>query len=661
MNILSLEAIHKQFADRPLLDGVTLGIDAGERVGVVGVNGSGKTTLLRIVAGAESADSGRVSMTRDLRVAYLPQNPALDPDLTVIEQIFRGDAPEIRLLREYERAADALAHRPGDWELQQTMANLVAGMDAAGTWALENDARTILARLGITELSARVGELSGGQRKRVALASTLIVPADLLILDEPTNHIDIDTIAWLETFLARSTAALLLVTHDRYFLDRVVGRIVEVDSAKLYSYPGNYSRFLELQAERAEKQIYDEARRQTILRKELVWLRRGAQARTTKQQARIDRIATMQAAKPEAAQGALEIAAVSRRIGKRVIDLAGVSKCYPSTHSTSSGQASSRHGDSKTLVRDLTLSIGPRDRVGIIGPNGSGKSTLLNMIAGRIAPDSGMIAIGETVHMSYYDQESAELDESQRVIDYIKDGAELIGDGQGALITAAQMLERFLFPAAAHYTLIGRLSGGERRRLYLLRKLIGAPNVLLLDEPTNDLDIQTLALLEDYLDEPESRNDEGFSGAVIVVSHDRYFLDRTVSRTLAFEGDGAVVEYPGGYSAYAEARLLIESAETKSLKPKRSEQKPANPQPGNLPAAKPRKLTFKETRELAGLEGRIAALEAEQEALHSQINTSSGEYQALLRLTAELERVSTELEAAVERWGALAEIAEGSS
>ena len=667
MNILSLEAIHKQFADRPLLDGVTLGIDAGERVGVVGVNGSGKTTLLRIVAGAESSDSGRVSMTRDLRMAYLPQNPALDPDLTVIEQIFRGDAPEIRLLREYERAADALAHAPGDRELQQTMANLVARMDAADTWALESDARTILTRLGITELSARVGDLSGGQRKRVAMAGTLIVPADLLILDEPTNQIDIDTIAWLETFLARSPAALLLVTHDRYFLNRVVGRIVEVDNAKLYSYPGNYSRFLELKAERAEKQIYDEARRQTILRKELVWLRRGAQARTTKQQARIDRIATMQAAKPEAAPGALEIAAVSRRIGKRVIDLAGVGKRYPSTHSThsthstGSGQASSGHGASKTLVRDLTLSIGPRDRVGIIGPNGSGKSTLLDMIAGRIAPDSGTIAIGETVHMSYYDQESAELDEAQRVIDYIKDGAELIGDGQGALITAAQMLERFLFPAAAHYTPIGRLSGGERRRLYLLRKLIGAPNVLLLDEPTNDLDIQTLALLEDYLDEPESRNDEGFSGAVIVVSHDRYFLDRTVSRMLVFEGDGVVVEYPGGYSAYAESRLQIESARAERSKPKRSEPKPAHPRPSALPAAKPRKLTFNEARELAGLEGRIAALEAEQAALHSQINTSSGEYQALLRLTAELERVSAELEAAVERWGALAEIAEGSS
>jgi ATP-binding cassette subfamily F protein uup len=640
MNILSLEAIHKQFADRPLLDDVMLGIDAGERVGVVGVNGSGKTTLLRIAAGIEPPDRGRVSMARDLRVAYLPQNPALDPTLTVIEQIFRGEAPEIRLLREYERAADALAHAPGDTALQRAVAELVARMDAAGTWALENDARTILSRLGITELSARVGDLSGGQRKRVAMAGALIVPADLLILDEPTNHIDIDTVAWLETFLARSTAALLLVTHDRYFLDRVVGRIVEVDNARLYSYSGNYSRFLEQKAERAEKQASDEARRQTILRKELAWLRRGAQARTTKQQARIDRIAAMQAARPDAAQGTLEIAAVSRRIGKRVIDLAGVGKRY----------------DSKILIRDLTLSIGPRDRIGIVGPNGSGKSTLLNMIAGRVAPDAGTITIGDTVHLSYYDQESAELDESQRVIDYIKEGAELLGDGQGAIITAAQMLERFLFPSAAHYTPIGRLSGGERRRLYLLRKLIGAPNVLLLDEPTNDLDIQTLALLEDYLDEPETRRDAGFSGAVIVVSHDRYFLDRTCSRLLAFEGDGAVVEYPGAYSAYAEARSQVERSTLE-----RSSVQHSNVQRPNVPKDKPRKLTFKEARELDGLEGRIAALEAEQAALQAQINVASGEYQALLRLTAELERVSAELEAAVERWGTLAEIAEQSS
>ncbi|KPV49358.1 ABC transporter, partial [Kouleothrix aurantiaca] len=436
--------------------------------------------LLRIIAGAEQADSGRISMARNLRVAYLPQNPQLDPALTVLEQIFQGETPEMQLLRAYEQAAAALAAHPGDVALQARVAELVGQMDASDAWGVENDARTTLSRLGISELGAKIGTLSGGQRKRVAMASTLINPADLIILDEPTNHIDIDTVAWLESFLARTSSALLLVTHDRYFLDRVVTRMLEIDRGRVFSYPANYSRFLELKAERAEQQAADEARRQTILRKELAWLRRGAQARTTKQQARIDRIGAMQADQPAPQESALEISVAARRIGKRVIELQQVGKRFAE----------------RTLVRDLSLSIGPRDRLGIIGPNGSGKSTLLNMIAGRLQPDAGSIAVGETVHLAYYDQESMGLDESQRVIDYVKEAAELVRTGEGALITAAQMLERFLFAPAMHYTPIARLSGGERRRLYLLRTLLAAPNVLLLDEPTNDLDIQTLAVLE---------------------------------------------------------------------------------------------------------------------------------------------------------------------
>jgi ATP-binding cassette subfamily F protein uup len=639
MNILSLESVVKQYADRPLLDGVSFGIEAGERIGVVGVNGSGKTTLLRIIAGAEPPDVGRVSVARDLRVAYLPQNPALDDDLTVIEQIFRGDTPGMRLLRDYEPAAAALVRSPDDAALQQQVAALVAEMDAAGVWGLENDARTILSRLGIADLTMqRIANLSGGQRKRVAMAVALIAPADLLILDEPTNQIDVETVAWLETFLARSTAALLLVTHDRYFLDRVVGRIVEVDGGKLYSYPGAYSRFLELKAERAAQQVSDEARRQTILRKELAWLRRGAQARTTKQQARIDRIATMREATPDAPRGELEVSVAARRLGKKVIELKGVSKGYPSTNSGPGGE--------RTLIRDLSLTITPRDRLGIIGPNGSGKTTLLNLIAGRIRPDAGVIDIGETVHMAYYDQESAGLDESRRVIDYIKEGAELVLTGEGALVSAAQMLERFLFPPAAHYTPIARLSGGERRRLYLLRTLMAAPNVLLLDEPTNDLDIQALAVLEDYLDD--------FAGALIVVSHDRYFLDRTAEHLLVFEGDGAVIEYPGSYSFYAET--MARRAPSTTPSPDRRNVQSNAPA---APLARPRKLTFKEARELQDLEKRIAALEAEQATLHVRVNAAAGDYQELLRLTAELERVDAALAAAVERWAELAEIGEG--
>jgi ATP-binding cassette subfamily F protein uup len=504
-------------------------------------------------------------------------------------------------------------------------------MDAAGAWGLENDARTILSRLGIADLTGRrIVELSGGQRKRVAMAAALVAPADLLILDEPTNHIDVGTVAWLESFLLRTNAALLLVTHDRYFLNRVVGRIVELDAGKLYSYTGNYSRFLEQKAERAAQQAVDEARRQTILKKELAWLRRGAQARTTKQQARIDRIAAMQAAAPEAARGELELSSVSRRLGKRVIELKAVGKGY----------------EGRALIRDLSLTIGPRDRLGIVGPNGSGKTTLLNLIAGRAQPDTGAIDIGATVHIAYYDQESAGLDETQRVIDYIRDGAELVQTAQGSLVSAAQMLERFLFPSAAHYTPIGRLSGGERRRLYLLRTLMAAPNVLLLDEPTNDLDIQTLAILEDYLDD--------FAGALIVVSHDRYFLDRTAEHLLAFEGDGRVVEYPGSYSYYAEVtteRAADEISPAERSKPKVTPQSPP---------ARPRKLSFKEQRELHELEGRIAELERAQADLAARVNAAAGgDYQELLRLTAELERVGGDLETAVERWAELAEIAEG--
>lgn len=631
MNILSLEAINKQFAERPLLEQATLGLEAGERVGVVGVNGSGKTTLLRIIAGAEQADSGRISMARNLRVAYLPQNPQLDPSLTVLEQIFQGDTSEMQLLRAYEQAAAALAARPGDGALQARVAELVGHMDASDAWGVENDARTTLSRLGISELGAKIGTLSGGQRKRVAMASTLINPADLIILDEPTNHIDIDTVAWLESFLARTSSALLLVTHDRYFLDRVVTRMLEIDHGRVYSYPANYSRFLELKAERAEQQAADEARRQTILRKELAWLRRGAQARTTKQQARIDRIGTMQADQPPPQESALEISVAARRIGKRVIELQQVGKRFAE----------------RTLVRDLSLSIGPRDRVGIIGPNGSGKSTLLNMIAGRLQPDSGSIVVGETVHMAYYDQESVGLDESQRVIDYVKEAAELVRTGEGALITAAQMLDRFLFAPAMHYTPIARLSGGERRRLYLLRTLLAAPNVLLLDEPTNDLDIQTLAVLEDYLDE--------FPGALITVSHDRYFLDRTAERLLVFEGAGAVTEYPGNYSTYAE-RQEAENARAAAAKPALAPAKSTTP-----PPERPRKLSFKEARELQELEKTIAQLEAEQAQLQAKIGAVTGDYQALQQLTATLDTVSSQLEESFERWSILAEIAEGGS
>jgi ATP-binding cassette subfamily F protein uup len=628
--IITLEQVAKQYAERPLLQDVSLSIAPGERVGVVGVNGSGKTTLLRIAAGDEPPDSGRVSAARDMCVAYLPQNPALEAGLTVLEQLFQADTPAMQLVRAYEAATLELARAPSDRQLQDRLASLVEQIDAQGAWDLEQAARTILTKLGLTQLEARIGELSGGQRKRVAMAAALINPADLLILDEPTNQIDTATVAWLEEFLSRATSALLLVTHDRYFLERVCQRIVEVDAGRLYSYPGSYSRFLELKAERQAQQASDEARRQTILKKELAWLQRGARARTTKQQARIDRVDALRAGAPERERAALEISSAARRLGKKVVELRGVSKRY--------GQ--------RLLIDDFSLTIGPGERLGIIGPNGSGKTTLLNIIAGRVAPDAGTVEVGTTVHMTLYDQESADLDEAQRVIEYVKEAAEVVQTSDGSLITAAQMLERFLFPPASHYSLIAKLSGGERRRLYLARKLMEAPNVLLLDEPTNDLDIQTLAVLEDYLD--------SFSGTVVAVSHDRYFLDRVVERTLAFE-DGAIREYPGGYSAYAEAVAAREAAAAAASQPKPRPQTPAAPRP-----ERPRRLTSAEMRELRQLERTIAEFEQQQAALGERINTSGGDYQALQRLTAELGRTEAALEAAFQRWAELAEIAEGS-
>lgn len=627
--MLSLETISKQFDERPLLRGVSLGIDRGERVGLVGVNGSGKTTLLRLAARVEQPDAGRVVVTRDARVAYLPQNPTMNPDHTVIEHIFQGEGDAIETLRAYEQASAALAHAPDDQQFQQQMTDLVARMDTVGAWQLENDARTILSKLGISNLEARVGTLSGGQRRRVAMAQMLITPADLLILDEPTNHIDTDTITWLESFLARTTAALLLVTHDRYFLERVVQRIVEVDHGQLYSYPGNYKRFLEIKAERANAQVSEEARRQTMLKKELAWLRQGAQARTTKQQARIDRIDDMQAVERIAERGDLSISVESRRLGKRVIELKQVAKAL----------------GGRTLIDGFSLSVEKRDRIGIVGPNGQGKTTLLNLIAGRLEPDAGTVERGETVHMAYYDQESAGLDENLRVIDYVKAGAELQMTGDGALITAAQMLQRFLFPPEQHYSLIGKLSGGERRRLYLLRTLIEAPNVLLLDEPTNDLDIQTLTVLEEYIDD--------FAGAVVTVSHDRYFLDRTAERIFAFEGAGHVAMYPGNYSAYAALVARRTAEQTTAVKAA-----PKLPAAAVKPATAARRLSFKEQRELGELEARIPAFEAELAQIETQLGAGSADHTAITQLSSALERVSAELEHAFARWAELAEIAE---
>ncbi len=636
MNILSVETIKKQYREAPLFEQVSFGLDAGDRVGVIGLNGSGKTTLLRIVAGVEPPDSGRIAMAKGTRLAYLPQNPQLDEHLTVLEAVFAGDFPAAAVLRDYEETTRALARAPDDAHLLDRLDRLTTEMDTLNAWEAENTAQTILERLGLSDyMASRLAVLSGGLRRRVAMAQALIAQPDLIICDEPTNHIDTETIAWLERYFARTTAALLLVTHDRYFLDRVVTRIVEIDRGTLSTYQGNYATFLEQKAAREARAVAEEESRQNLLRKELAWLRRGARARSTKQKAHVQRIHDLMEQTPYTAQDHVSIDAGSRRIGKRVVELEHIGKSYGSV----------------TLINDFSLSMRADERLGIIGPNGSGKSTLLNLIAGRVAPDAGQIIVGETIHTAYYDQESEALDDSLRVIDYIREAAEAVRGSDGAQMTATQMLERFLFVGKRQWAFISTLSGGERRRLYLLRKLMLAPNLLLLDEPTNDLDIQTLTVLEDYLD--------SFKGAVVVVSHDRYFLDRTVQRLLAFAGDGSgtIREYPGAYTVYEEycQREAAEAAASEAAAARRA----PTPQPARPTAeGQPRRLSYKERRELAELERRIDALEQRQAALNAEINQAGSDYQRYEQLAQELVSLEHDMERALERWEELAEVAE---
>ena len=510
MNLVSVINLSKTHGEKVLFQDITFGIDAGQRIGLIGVNGTGKSTLLKSIAGVEQADGGQVVIGGGVRIEYLPQNPEFDESLTVLQSVFMGGSPTLSLLGEYEQVLAELDRRPDDANLQARFAQLNQQMDANNAWELEANAKIILNRLGITDYDAIIGHLSGGQRKRVAMARALIRPADLLILDEPTNHIDNETVDWLESYLAKSKSALLLITHDRYFLDRVTNRILELDKGKLYTYEGNYAKFLEGKAAREESALASEDKRQNLLRRELEWLHRGAKARTTKQKARKEFVEALRDQKVEKQAAKLEIAIGSQRLGKKVLELDEVTK---------------RYGE-RTLIDRFSYLVGPGERIGIVGPNGSGKSTLLNMIAGGITPDSGTITAGDTVKMAYYTQESVDMNENQRVIEYIREVAHYIRTTDGESISAGQMLERFLFPPHVQWTPIAKLSGGEKRRLYLLRILMGEPNVLLLDEPTNDLDIQTLTILEDYLDH--------FDGTVITVSHDRYFLDRVVDKLIAF-------------------------------------------------------------------------------------------------------------------------------
>ncbi|WCN39639.1 ABC-F family ATP-binding cassette domain-containing protein [Aneurinibacillus uraniidurans] len=623
MNLLSIENISKSYGIKTLFENVSLGIQEGERIGLIGVNGTGKSTLLKVIAGLVPADTGTITKGQDVRIEFLPQNPDFHEQETVLAHIFAADTPIMQLVKQYEETLQQIAAHPNDTKLQEKLAVLNEKMDANGAWDIETNAKTILGKLGITDTTACVSQLSGGQRKRVAMARALINPADLLILDEPTNHIDNETVEWLEGYLSRFKGALLLITHDRYFLDRVVNRIIELDRGQLHTYEGNYNYFLEKKADREEREAASEATRQNILRREIAWLRRGAKARTTKQKARIERIEKMQEDKPLEAVQTLDIALKTQRLGKKIIELDHVSMTF----------------DNRVLIRDLSYIAVPGNRLGIVGPNGSGKSTLLKLITGELTPTEGSVALGTTVRIGYYGQENTEMNESMRMIDYIKEAGHVVHLTDGHTLSAGQMLERFLFPMSMHGTPLGRLSGGEKRRLYLLRVLMGEPNVLLLDEPTNDLDIQTLSILEDYL--------ETFPGVVITVSHDRYFLDRVVERLFAFEGNGGIRSYVGNYTDYLEIRKQEEEEQAKAAAQLKAATAPAPKKD------KPRRLSYNEQRELETIDDDIARLETRSAELEQGMNNTGSDYGLLQQLTEEKRQVDAELEAKIERWSEL--------
>ncbi len=625
MNILSADKISKHYGLNSLFSDISFGIEEGEKIGLIGINGAGKSTLLKILVGIEEPDEGQVITANNIRIGYLSQNPVFDPESTVLESVLQGKSLLMNLIREYETTLLQVENGMADPENQQKLLRLGLQMDEAQAWQLESEAKKILTRLGITDFNSKIGILSGGRRKRVALAGALINPVELLVLDEPTNQIDNQTVDWLEQYLKERKGALIMITHDRYFLDRVVDRIFELHGGNLYSYAGNYSLFLEKKAEREEFELSMTAKRQNLYRRELAWIRRGAKARSTKQQARIDRFEKLQSQMINAENNnIIEIASSgSTRLGKKIVVLRNVSKSFPG----------------KPLILDFNYAFSNNDRVGIIGPNGVGKSTLLNLISGNLKPDQGEVDIGSTVKFGFFTQEHSEMNESLRVIDYIKEQAEFLPTADGGTISASQMLERFLFPPSIQYTPIANLSGGEKRRLYLLRILMSAPNVLLLDEPTNDLDIQTLSILENYL--------EDFPGVVITVSHDRYFLDRIAGKILAFEVNSSIQHFVGNYSDYLE----YQKSRNKSITPAAAQKNTSAP-PNNDAHRKerPLKLSFKEQREFDGIDALITDVEEKLKENQRKITDTGSDYLKLQELTAIQEKLQQQLEELMKRW-----------
>jgi ABC transport system ATP-binding/permease protein len=640
MSVITLRSLQKDFGIKEILKDASFSLEPMDKIGIIGTNGSGKSTLLKMMAGLEPIDGGTIWVNPSVKIVYLPQQPDLDDERTVLEQVFADSGEQAELVREYEVLSDQLAHEQGD--LDQILARLsdvTHRMDVTGAWELETNAKIILTKLGIEDFEAKVGSLSGGYRKRIALATALLSNPDVLLMDEPTNHLDALSVEWLQSYLKRFRGALLLITHDRYFLDQVTTGIVEIDRADLYTYSGNYSYYLEKKALAEESAASTQRKHSGVLRRELEWLKRGPKARSTKQKARIDRIRDMQNQSFKQVQGKVEISTVGRRIGKKVISLDQIGKGF----------------DGRSLIHNFTYEFSPEDRIGIIGPNGAGKSTLMNIITGLIEPDEGTVEIGTTIEFGYFDQHSDDLslNPTQRTIDYLKDIAELITTSDGSVITASQMLERFLFTPNQQYAPIQMLSGGEKRRLFLLKVLMAAPNVLILDEPTNDLDVQTLAVLEDYL--------EDFNGCVIVVSHDRYFLDRTVDTIFAFQADRTLRQYPGNYSIYLDFKKSEEDAAAaaeKAIAIPSAAPQPKVSEPEVTPAKSSRKMSYKEKRELEELEAKIPKMEAQKVALEKTLygNAPSG-FTDVKKLSEELAALEKAIEVSTERWMELSELA----
>lgn len=631
MSQMIIENLTKTVGEKTLFHAVNLTITSGEKTGLLGINGTGKSTLLSIVAGIEDADTISKDHPNNYRIAYLPQDPQVDPSLTVMEAVFQSDAAIIKLNLNYEHALQALTENPDSEENQSRFANYQTQMDEQNAWDINTQARMILSKLGIETFDKKMDELSGGQHKRVMLAKTLIEPADLLLLDEPTNHLDVASITWLQDYVKNLSGAVLFVTHDRYFLDAIATSIFELADKTLYAHKGNYGDYIEAKALREEMNAATEDKLKNRYRSELKWIRRGAKARSTKQKARIGRFEELeQQVKSSTSKEEMDAGLKTSRLGKKVLEAKEISKSF----------------NDKIVIRKFSALLQSGDRIAIVGPNGAGKTTLVNMFDGLLEPDEGFIDRGTTVKIAYFKQHLPEMKEKQRIIECIRETSNDIEDGEGNRISASQMLERFLFPTSAHGTPIGKLSGGERKRLYLLKLLMEQPNVLLLDEPTNDLDLETLSVLETFIDT--------FPGVVLTISHDRFFLDRTSTKLWVLDGRGNIDTVFMSYTDYLESARFKE-APKQSSEPVQAEEKPAE---HVTETSVKKKVTYKEKREWETIEKEIEETEAAIRTTETEMSTCGSDYDKLNDLTQKLDSLNERYEHLIERWTFLEELME---